>query len=132
MFFFFSSRRRHTRFDCDWSSDVCSSDLILRALALRLAAQHQSAVVADAVGERVDQAVTVLGKLGGLAVVEPRDGGVGIRSLACPVAAAVTGNREACRTVEAFLTELIGEPVQQQCQLGPPPRCYFAVDVKVG
>src|SRR5205085_9932152 len=25
--FFFSSRRRHTRFDCDWSSDVWSSDL---------------------------------------------------------------------------------------------------------
>src|SRR2546430_634355 len=25
----FSSRRRHTRFDCDWSSDVCSSDLYL-------------------------------------------------------------------------------------------------------
>src|SRR5256886_16905864 len=29
IFFFFSSRRRHTRFDCDWSSDVCSSDLNL-------------------------------------------------------------------------------------------------------
>src|SRR2546430_9977581 len=29
-FFFFSSRRRHTRFDCDWSSDVCSSDLMVR------------------------------------------------------------------------------------------------------
>src|SRR6266853_2208496 len=28
-FFFFSSRRRHTRFDCDWSSDVCSSDLLV-------------------------------------------------------------------------------------------------------
>src|SRR3990167_4291209 len=28
--FFFSSRRRHTRFDCDWSSDVCSSDLYWR------------------------------------------------------------------------------------------------------
>src|SRR2546430_1508135 len=27
-YFFFSSRRRHTRFDCDWSSDVCSSDLL--------------------------------------------------------------------------------------------------------
>src|SRR5690606_40090637 len=27
--FFFSSRRRHTRFSRDWSSDVCSSDLIL-------------------------------------------------------------------------------------------------------
>src|SRR6267143_5023915 len=28
-FFFFSSRRRHTRWNCDWSSDVCSSDLML-------------------------------------------------------------------------------------------------------
>src|SRR5258707_8426390 len=27
MFFFFSSRRRHTRYWRDWSSDVCSSDL---------------------------------------------------------------------------------------------------------
>src|SRR5207302_2943719 len=35
-FFFFSSRRRHTRFSRDWSSDVCSSDL-LRALGVKLA-----------------------------------------------------------------------------------------------
>src|SRR3990167_915442 len=27
IFLFFKRRRRHTRFDCDWSSDVCSSDL---------------------------------------------------------------------------------------------------------
>src|SRR4030066_1640025 len=33
LFFFFSSRRRHTRFKCDWSSDVCSSDL-------KISAQH--------------------------------------------------------------------------------------------
>src|SRR2546430_6620553 len=31
--FFFSSRRRHTRFDCDWSSDVCSSDLNVLAIS---------------------------------------------------------------------------------------------------
>src|SRR5256886_17008053 len=36
-FFFFSSRRRHTRFDCDWSSDVCSSDLVVEG---ELGAQH--------------------------------------------------------------------------------------------
>src|SRR6266487_3802420 len=30
LFFFFSSRRRHTRWTGDWSSDVCSSDLIKR------------------------------------------------------------------------------------------------------
>src|SRR2546429_3019983 len=34
MFFFFSSRRRHTRCSRDWSSDVCSSDLKSRLLPL--------------------------------------------------------------------------------------------------
>src|SRR6266480_6106462 len=33
-FFFFSSRRRHTRLTCDWSSDVCSSDLHFDAVLL--------------------------------------------------------------------------------------------------
>src|SRR5947209_16244258 len=33
-FFFFSSRRRHTRYWRDWSSDVCSSDLCLLGLVL--------------------------------------------------------------------------------------------------
>src|SRR2546430_7730436 len=32
-FFIFSSRRRHTIFDCDWSSDVCSSDLVASDLS---------------------------------------------------------------------------------------------------
>src|SRR5579859_7694882 len=31
-YFFFSCRRRHTSFDCDWSSDVCSSDLAAGAV----------------------------------------------------------------------------------------------------
>src|SRR2546430_10917832 len=34
--FFFSSRRRHTRFDCDWSSDVCSSDLLPTVTAVMI------------------------------------------------------------------------------------------------
>src|SRR5207253_4149299 len=37
-FFFFSSRRRHTRWPRDWSSDVCSSDLL--ALAGQLGPQR--------------------------------------------------------------------------------------------
>src|SRR2546430_11468751 len=34
--FFFASRRRHTRFDCDWSSDVCSSDLLFQHILIRV------------------------------------------------------------------------------------------------
>src|SRR6516165_1091111 len=39
VFFFFSSRRRHTIFDCDWSSDVCSSDLRLPRASIDFAAR---------------------------------------------------------------------------------------------
>src|SRR5688572_33090939 len=39
--FFFSSRRRHTRFDCDWSSDVCSSDLAIQGGSAQAAAAHR-------------------------------------------------------------------------------------------
>src|SRR5262245_65286764 len=41
-FFFFSSRRRHTRCLSDWSSDVCSSDLLLRRQGHRNALSRAS------------------------------------------------------------------------------------------
>src|SRR5262249_56636564 len=41
--FFCSSRRRHTRLVSDWSSDVCSSDLL--ALGIRYAADHGASVI---------------------------------------------------------------------------------------
>src|SRR2546430_134836 len=54
----FSSRRRHTRFDCDWSSDVCSSDLSMASEEIRLnaalAARGIAAVETD-LGEYIVQ-----------------------------------------------------------------------------
>src|SRR5215203_7166983 len=48
-FFFFSSRRRHTRYWRDWSSDVCSSDLVGDLLA-PVAGREQRGLV-DHVGQ---------------------------------------------------------------------------------
>src|SRR2546430_6440534 len=67
--FFFSSRRRHTRFDCDWSSDVCSSDLslvgaILGATLLQTVASLAGSVVRG--GLRLTP-FRILDSLGGLA-----------------------------------------------------------------
>src|SRR5438046_6897713 len=45
-FFFFSSRRRHTRLVSDWSSDVCSSDLV--GTVDRLAVAHLAPTAASA------------------------------------------------------------------------------------
>src|SRR5204863_3057772 len=47
-FFFFSSRRRHTRSLRDWSSDVCSSDLFGAEAAERLVGQGERADVIHA------------------------------------------------------------------------------------
>src|SRR5690606_14761496 len=44
--FFFSSRRRHTRFSRDWSSDVCSSDLRLTRVSI---ASDLAAIVIDSI-----------------------------------------------------------------------------------
>src|SRR5215469_17563876 len=49
LFFFFSSRRRHTRSLRDWSSDVCSSDLDRLAAAL---VANDEATVARPVGQQ--------------------------------------------------------------------------------
>src|SRR6266850_1311774 len=40
MIFFFSSRRRHTRLQGDWSSDVCSSDLVYRRVVIKLSGEY--------------------------------------------------------------------------------------------
>src|SRR2546430_12526992 len=68
--FFFSSRRRHTRFDCDWSSDVCSSDLqavrpttTVAPQALFLMNAPQVRQWAAAFAKRLDGESTVDGKI---------------------------------------------------------------------
>src|SRR5215204_6044839 len=57
-FFFFSSRRRHTRSLCDWSSDVCSSDLKTTTTYLLYA-------ILDAAGRRPGLMGTVESRIGG-------------------------------------------------------------------
>src|SRR5260370_30074077 len=52
-FFFFSSRRRHTRFKCDWSSDVCSSDLTRQAVAAGWQVLEKGGSALDAAEESV-------------------------------------------------------------------------------
>src|SRR5690242_21130853 len=60
-FFFFSSRRRHTRLTCDWSSDVCSSDLRSAAI-LQKSLGNEATELATVFGGQADLQYTV-GKL---------------------------------------------------------------------
>src|SRR5438034_1843576 len=68
MFFFFSSRRRHTRSLCDWSSDVCSSDLMRMKQGIAVAGTHgkttTTSLVASVLAEGgLDPTFVIGGKL---------------------------------------------------------------------
>src|SRR5438132_7149257 len=66
LFFFFSSRRRHTRSLCDWSSDVCSSDLYMGMLATII-----NALALQNALEKADLQTRVLSAIEMRAVAEP-------------------------------------------------------------
>src|SRR5688500_19145321 len=72
LFFFFSSRRRHTRLQGDWSSDVCSSDLSPRRLARlsKVAREHGVDLLADFFGDLDFQRAKVR-----LQLLKPRSAG---------------------------------------------------------
>src|SRR5689334_17384318 len=58
LYFFFSSRIRHTRWNCDWSSDVCSSDLAsrpLRTAAMEGSEARQKRGIRDMADSRLHQ-----------------------------------------------------------------------------
>src|SRR5262249_59896626 len=55
--FFFSSRRRHTRLVSDWSSDVCSSDLLSQYPTLRAKHVEQRRILGELAAEIDDAAV---------------------------------------------------------------------------
>src|SRR5690606_41163533 len=95
LLFFFSSRRRHTRFSRDWSSDVCSSDLAALltlertrgdarlAASLAEATQRREALLelrAGPRGEDIDQARASLAAARAQARSEERRGGNGWRA----------------------------------------------------
>jgi predicted ArsR family transcriptional regulator len=77
--------------------------------------------------DRVDQALVVLGELGGLAEAEEREDGFLIRGASCPLAAALPGHPEICHLAETLLSDLIGVPVAECSQRGDHPRCCFPV-----
>src|SRR5690606_40018768 len=67
-FFFFSSRRRHTRFSRDWSSDVCSSDLATSGLGVEKS-EVEHCIYSVLIGEREMKEVIRSTAIDGLEVV---------------------------------------------------------------
>src|SRR5690606_40520438 len=91
---FFSSRRRHTRFSRDWSSDVCSSDLLE---VPKLAEMGAELVEAGGLAERIETSFEPSGRLrddasGTLASLRDR-----VRSLHQRIKSELEIGRASCR-----------------------------------
>lgn len=95
----------------------------LRETGRRVASERGA--VGGPLPQRVESALAVFGDLGGLADAEPSGSGFWIHGLRCPLAAAVSGTPDTCLLAEALLSDLIGVPVRQHCDPGPPPSCRF-------
>ncbi len=100
-------------------------EALTQATGRRLAAMWP--VPQGEVRTRLERAVEALNELGGLAELEQRNGTYVIRGYSCPLAAVVPGHPEICRLTASLLTELVGMPVQEQCDRGEKVGCRFVV-----
>lgn len=77
---------------------------------------------------RAEAATEILNELGGIAELDNKHGTLSIRGASCPLGSAAGARPEVCHAVEAFLTELVGTPVHEQCEHGERPRCCFEIE----
>lgn len=98
---------------------------IMQETGRRLAAQWSLAP--GELRARLQDAVVLLGELGGLAEIEESADHYIIQGYSCPLAALVPTHPEVCKLTQTLLSELLGVPVAEQCGQGEPVRCRFAI-----
>lgn len=97
---------------------------------IQCAGQHLAAqwsVPADEWRTRLRCAVDMFNQLGGLTEVEELTESAVIRSTACPLAAIAPDHPEVCRLAQAFLSTVIGAPVEEQCAHEQTASCVFVL-----
>lgn len=102
------------------------SDALLASVGRRLAAGNTPSPTAG-FEARLQAAADVLTGLGGTVALEDHGEVRVIRGVGCPLSATVARCPEACRVVEALLSEIVGTAVRQQCRHGERPSCCFEV-----
>lgn len=98
-----------------------------REVGHRLSSDQLNVVEGCDVEARMNKALDLFREMGGLAGVEEREDRTFLLGYSCPLPSLSVEHREACRIMETFLTDLIGLPVQEQCDRSTPPRCFFEI-----
>jgi len=109
-------------------SHLSGSDLDdkLRELGRRMAAPHLQSMEGLSFEQRAVLTLPILEDFGGLAELGQRDGHAFVIGFGCPFSEIVEKHPKLCLVVQAFVGELLGCKLQEQCQRGERSRCCFA------
>lgn len=99
-------------------------DALLRDVGKRMGPDRPGGASLDA---RVRAAASLLSSMGGELDVERTPDGYLLRGFACPLAAAVRTQPNACHAVEELVSAVIGAPVRECCDRSDGARCRFEV-----
>jgi predicted ArsR family transcriptional regulator len=102
-------------------------EAVMRTTGHRLAAQWR--IPSGDLHVRLEAAVDILNELGGLAELEQQNETYTIRGYSCPLVTVATSHPEVCCLASSMLTELVGVPVQDQCERDDRVGCRFVVPI---
>lgn len=99
----------------------------LRELGRRMAAPHLESMDGLSFEQRAEATLQILEDFGGLAELGQRNGHVFVTGFGCPFSEIVEKHPKLCLVVQAFVEELLGCKLREQCQRGERSRCCFTV-----
>ena len=99
----------------------------LKAVGHLLASQQIVVKRAGNLERRAQNALKALESLGGNARISKENGSLVIQSGGCPLGAVVVEHPETCQMMGTAISEIVGNPVQEQCARGDSPRCRFKI-----
>ena len=102
-------------------------ETLLRETGRRIAVEWK--ILPGDLHVRLEAAIEVLNDLGGLMEQETEGETLCIRGYRCPFAAVVREHPEICNLAETLLSDLVGVPVQEQCERTGSVPCRFVVPV---
>jgi len=112
--------------------DEAEMDQLLKKVGANLAMKSSPPASGAPLHTRVQNALEVLKKMGGLTELDIHTDRFEFHGYSCPLADAVTEHPRICVLAQALLSELVGVPVREQCVRNGKPHCRFIVDRPTG
>lgn len=102
---------------------------VLRRVGERLADEHKGRFRGLDEAGKMRELAGLVAELGGIAEIEPREGGYRLRGYSCPLRAVVAEQPDACAVIHALIGGVLqGATVRECCECDGAARCMFEIE----